>query len=60
MCVLRSDSYEMHPMDDKMHNDFHIGKWQWIVYVIKACLFHVLYIYIVYVVKAFITWKRTN
>ena len=36
-----------------MFNDLLIGKWKWIVYVIKAYLFHVLNC--VYVVDAFIT-----
>ena len=40
-------------MDENMFHDFLIGKWNWIVYVIKAYLFHDLYF--VYVGDAFIT-----
>ena len=48
---------ELHPVDENMFNDFLIGKWMWIEYVIKACLLHDMYY--VYVVEAFITlhWK---
>ena len=51
-CVVGSHSYEW-----KMLNDFLIGKWKWITYVIKAYVFHDLYF--VYVVEAFIIfiWK---
>ena len=30
----------LHSMDEKVNNDFLIEKWKWIVYVLKACLFH--------------------
>lgn len=48
---------ELHAMDEKMFNDFLIGKWKWFLYVIKAYLINALYF--VYVVEAFITlnWK---
>jgi hypothetical protein len=35
-----------------MYNDFPIGMWQWIVYVLNTYLFHDLYS--LYVVEAFI------
>ena len=37
----------------KLFNDFLIGKWNWILYVIKASLIHDFYF--VYEVEAFIT-----
>ena len=39
-------------MDENLFNDFLIGMWKWVVYVIKAYLLHGLYF--VYVVEAFI------
>ena len=46
---------ELHAMNEKMFNDFFIGKCKWILYVIKACLIHVYFIilFFAYVVKAF-------
>ena len=31
---------ELHIMDEKMFNDFLIGRWKWIVYVIRVYLIH--------------------
>ena len=48
---------ELHPMDEKMFNDFFIGKWKRFLYVIEAYLIHDFHF--VNVVEAFITlnWK---
>ena len=35
---------ELHAMDGIMFNDFLIGKWTWILYVMKTNLIHELYI----------------
>ena len=40
---------ELHAMDEKIFNDFLIGKWQWLLDVIKAHLIHDLYF--LYVVR---------
>ena len=53
MCLLRLDYYELHPMDEKMVNDFYIKKWKWIIYVIHAKIFYELKFS--YVVEAFLT-----
>ena len=44
-------------MDERMFNDFLVGKWKWVLYVIKAYLIHDLCF--VHVVEAFITlnWR---
>ena len=42
---------ELHPMDAKLFNDFLIGELNWTGYLIKACLFLCMF---VYVVEAFI------
>ena len=49
---------ELHAMNVKMLNDFLIGRWKWISYVIEVYLNHDLFF--VHVVKAFITlnWKN--
>ena len=44
---------ELHAMDGKLFNDFLIGKWKWILLVMKASL--VNRYYFVYVVEAFNT-----
>ena len=51
------DCYELNPMDIKNFNEFLIGDWKWIVFVITAYLFHDSYF--IYVEEAFITlnWK---
>ena len=43
---------EFHAMDEKNFDDFQIGKWKWILYVINAHL--VWQLIFVYVVEAFI------
>ena len=30
---------KLHPINKKVFNDFFIGKWKWIVYVLNAYLF---------------------
>jgi len=44
----------LHATSEKMFNDFLIGKWKWILYVINEYLIQNLYF--VYVVEAFIIW----
>ena len=43
---------ESHVIDEKMFNDFLIGKWKWILLVIKAYLIHDFHI--IYVLEVFI------
>ena len=45
---------ELHVMDERMLNEFLIGKW--ILYVIKACLIHD--VYLVYLVETCITSNK--
>ena len=51
LCFKVLDYYELHPIHEKVFNDFVIGKWKWIVYVLKAFLFMIGNF--VYVMKAF-------
>ena len=44
---------ELHATNEKKFNEFLIGKWKWVLYVIKAYLIHDLYV--VHVVKEIIT-----
>lgn len=53
MCLLELDCYDLHPMDEKMVNDFCIKKWKWIIYVIHAQIFYELKFS--YVEEAFLT-----
>jgi len=57
-CVLGSYYYKIHPPNENIFNNFFNAKWKWIEYVIKAYLFHDLYL--MYVVEAFIAldWKN--
>ena len=47
-CGLGSYYYDLYPMNDKMFNDFLVGKSKGIMYAVKARLCHDLYF--VYVV----------
>ena len=47
--------YELYLLDEKIFYDLFVGKWKWILYIIRAYLFHDLYY--VYVVETFITVK---
>ena len=44
---------KLHAMDAKMSKNFLMGKWKWILYVINAQVF-----FLVYVMKAFITLNQ--
>jgi hypothetical protein len=50
MCVSGSYYYELTCIDEKVFNEFLIGKWKYIAYIIKAYTFHDLSF--VYVVEA--------
>jgi hypothetical protein len=50
LCLLDA-IIDLHAMDEKIFNDFFIGKGKWVLYVINLISF----LYFVYVVEAFIT-----
>ena len=43
MCDLGSYYYDLCPIHEKVFKDFLVGKWKWIIYVVKGRLFHDIY-----------------
>ena len=56
LCICLFDAIvDLHAMDDKMLNDFRIGKWKWIFYVRNS--YSIWDIYFVYGENYYITMK---